>query len=71
MASQAQIIAGVEMNFNFSRRIFFSLTADPHLTTEQNDLKWALVKKVTDLGYCAEIFTPPPERRIRGMASRL
>jgi len=27
------------MNFNFARRIFFSLTADPHLTTEQNDLK--------------------------------
>lgn len=55
----------------FDRRIFFSLTADPHLTPEQNELKWALVKKVTDLGYGAEIFTPPPERRIRGKASRL
>jgi hypothetical protein len=56
---------------NFIRRIFFSLTADSHLTSDENELKWGIVKRITDLGYSAEIFTPPPERRIRGMASRL
>ena len=53
------------------RRIFFSLTADPHLTSEQNELKWGIVSKITNLGYSPEVFTAPPERRIKGMASRL
>jgi hypothetical protein len=55
----------------FNRRIFFSLTADPHLTPQQNELKWGIVNKITGLGYSPEIFTAPPERRIKGMASRL
>src|SRR5262249_18514738 len=56
---------------NFNRRIFFSLTADPHLSPQQNELKWGIVDKVRSLGYCAEIFTSPPRRKVRGMASRL
>jgi Predicted nucleotide-binding protein containing TIR-like domain len=54
-----------------ARRVFFSLTADEHLTPEQNSLKWGIVDRVAALGYTPEIFTPPPERRVRGMASRL
>lgn len=53
------------------RRVFFSMNADANLTQEQNTLKWGIVDRVIALGYIPEIFTPPPERRMRGLATRL
>ena len=42
-----------------TRRVFVSMPADRWLTSQENDLKWAMVKKIEDLGYIAEVFFDP------------
>jgi hypothetical protein len=42
-----------------TRRIYVSLPADPWLSSSMNDLKWAIVDEIENLGYTPEIFTNP------------
>ena len=42
-----------------TRRIYVSLPADRWLPTHMNDLKWAIVDEIENLGYTPEIFTNP------------
>lgn len=41
------------------RRVFVSMPADRWLTNNQNELKWAIVEKVEELGFTTEIFSNP------------
>ena len=50
-----------------TRRIYVSLPADPWLSSSMNDLKWAIVDEIENLGYTPEIFTNP--RGKPGLAS--
>ena len=50
-----------------TRRIYVSLTADRWLPKSMNDLKWAIVDEIENLGYTPEIFTNP--RGKPGLAS--
>lgn len=45
-----------------TRRVFVSMPADRWLTPAQNELKWALVERVEQLGYLPEIFLDPTGR---------
>jgi hypothetical protein len=49
------------------RRIYVSLPADRWLLPDLNDLKWAIVDEIENLGYTPEIFTNP--RGKPGLAS--
>lgn len=42
-----------------TRRIYVSLPADHWLPKEMNDLKWAIVDEIENLGFTPEIFTNP------------
>jgi hypothetical protein len=42
-----------------TKRIFVSLPADQWLTAQENKIKWAIVKRIDDLGYTSEIFLDP------------
>ena len=42
-----------------TRRIYVSLPADRWLSPSMNDLKWAIVEEIENLGYTPEIFTNP------------
>ena len=42
-----------------TRRIYVSLPADRWLSSAMNDLKWAIVDEIENLGYTPEIFTNP------------
>lgn len=46
-----------------TRRIFVSMPADVWLTPEQNEMKWAVVERIEQLGYTPEIFTDPTGRK--------
>ena len=50
-----------------TRRIYVSLPADRWLSTSMNDLKWAIVEEIENLGYTPEVFTKP--RGKPGLAS--
>jgi hypothetical protein len=50
-----------------NRRVYVSLPADQWLPDNLNDLKWAIVEKIKDLGYTPEIFTNPKGKE--GLAS--
>jgi CAP12/Pycsar effector protein, TIR domain len=50
-----------------TRRVFISLPADPWLSNEENELKWAIVQRVEALETVAEIFTDP--RGTRSLAA--
>jgi Predicted nucleotide-binding protein containing TIR-like domain len=50
-----------------TRRIYVSLPADRWLPKSMNDLKWAIVDEIENLGYTPEIFTNP--RGKPGLAS--
>jgi hypothetical protein len=50
-----------------TRRIYVSLPADPRLSTNLNNLKWAVVDEIEKLGYTPEIFTNP--RGTRSLAA--
>jgi hypothetical protein len=50
-----------------TRRIYVSLPADRWLPKGMNDLKWAIVDEIENLGYTPEIFTNP--RGKPGLAS--
>jgi hypothetical protein len=50
-----------------NRRVYVSLPADRWLPDNINALKWAIVKKIVDLGYTPEIFTNPKGKE--GLAS--
>jgi hypothetical protein len=52
---------------NITRRIYVSLPADRWLPKGMNDLKWAIVDEIENLGYTPEIFTNP--RGKPGLAS--
>ena len=39
-----------------TQRIYVSLPADHWLPTSMNDLKWAIVDEIENLGYTPEIF---------------
>ncbi len=41
-----------------NRRVFTSLTYDPHLNEAQNRIKWGIVQRVIDEGYIPHIFFP-------------
>lgn len=42
-----------------TRRVFVSMPSDRWLTSRQNGLKWAIVRKIERLGYLPEIFANP------------
>src|SRR5277367_5588249 len=42
-----------------NRRIYVSLPADHWLPKNLNDLKWAIVDEIENLGYIPEVFTNP------------
>ena len=42
-----------------TRRIYVSLPADRWLSPSMNDLKWAIVEEIENLGFTPEIFTNP------------
>jgi hypothetical protein len=42
-----------------TRRVYVSLTADHWLPPTMNDLKWAIVDEIENLGYTPEVFTNP------------
>jgi hypothetical protein len=42
-----------------TRRIYVSLPADHWLPKKLNDLKWAIVEEIENLGYTPEVFTNP------------
>ena len=42
-----------------TRRIYVSLPADHWLSKEMNDLKWAIVDEIENLGFTPEVFTNP------------
>jgi hypothetical protein len=50
-----------------TRRIYVSLPADRWLLPPMNDLKWAIVDEIENLGYTPEVFTNP--RGKPGLAS--
>ena len=50
-----------------TRRVYVSLPADQWLSPSMNDLKWAIVDEIENLGYTPEIFTNP--RGKPGLAS--
>ena len=50
-----------------TRRIYVSLPADQWLSKPMNDLKWAIVDEIENLGFTPEIFTNP--RGKPGLAS--
>jgi hypothetical protein len=50
-----------------TRRIYVSLPADRWLSSSMNDLKWAIVDEIENLGFTPEIFTNP--RGKPGLAS--
>lgn len=43
----------------FTRRVFVSMPAEPHLSDAQNAFKWAVVKRLEQAGLFAEIFFNP------------
>ena len=54
------ILNGLEATkMSLTRRIYVSMPADVWLTPEQNGMKWAVVERIEQLGYVAEIFTDP------------
>lgn len=42
-----------------TRRVFVNMPADRWLSSQENDVKWAMVKKIESLGVVAEIFFDP------------
>src|SRR5947207_9569372 len=54
---------------SLTRRIYVSLPVDKWLTEAQNTLKWAIVRKIEDLGYKTEIFFDPRENQQPGLAA--
>lgn len=42
-----------------TRRIFVSLPADRWLSPSMNELKWAIVDEIENLGFVPEVFTNP------------
>lgn len=44
---------------SFTRRVFVSMPAEPHLSDEQNAFKWAVVKRLEQAGLFPEIFFNP------------
>ncbi len=42
-----------------TRRVFVNMPADRWLSRQENELKWAMVQRIEDLGCAAEIFLDP------------
>ena len=51
--------SGTESSMSVTRRIYVSLPADYWLPKDMNDLKWAIVDEIENLGYTPEVFTNP------------
>jgi len=54
---------------SLTRRVYVSMPADRWLSGAENDLKWAIVRQIEEIGYKTEIFFDPRPNQQPGLAA--